>query len=349
MSSAGPRLSSRRIEAVDEQDANEIFQRNGWSDGLPVTAPTPERVQAALAACGLDAGELLGVEPVRGLAIPAEKVAISAVMAGCRPEYTPVVIAAVRAMLAEEYLLHGSSASTGGCAPLLIVNGPVRGAIGLNAGSSALGGIARANATIGRAVRLFLITMLGCIPGEMDKSTLGHPGKTTFCLAEDEEGLPPGWRPLAEERGIPAGASAVTVLAAEAPRQVMNEWTTDPREIVETFAAEIRHNMLTYSIWPGNYAIVIAPQLRDLIAAAGWTKREVREALFDRARVRRADWRAAGKGALVDRGDPEQEYRAFRRPDDALVVCAGGPAGGFGAVIPPWLGNRSLAVTRALD
>jgi hypothetical protein len=308
--------------------------------------PTEERVRAALAAAALAPEATVGVEPVRQLAISAEKVAISAVMAGCLPAYLPVIIAAVEAMCDESYLLHGSAASTGGSAPLIVVNGPIRTAIGMHAGHDALGNGSRANTTIGRAIRLFLIAMLGCVPGELDSSTLGHPGKYSYCLAEDEEDSP--WTPLAQERGISPGASAVTVLAAEAPRQILNEWTEDPEEILETFAAELRANMLNYSIWPGNYVIVIPKQLRDRIVAAGWSKVDAREYLFRSARVRRRDWRIAGKRALVERGDEDQEFAAFRTPDDALIVAAGGPAGGFGAVIPPWLGNRGYAVTKSI-
>jgi hypothetical protein len=337
-------LQSLRFEADDAMAANELFQRNGWTDGLPIVPPTEEPVRACLEWAGMEPGEVVGIEPVRGLPITAEKVAINAVMAGCLPPYLPVVVAALQAMCAEEFLLHGTSASTGGSAPLLIVNGPVRIEIGMNARHNALGNGNRANATIGRALRLLLINMLGCIPGEMDRSTLGHPGKYSFCLAEDEEDTT--WTPLAQERGIPFGTSAVTVLSAESPRQFMNEWTDDPEEICETLAAEIRANMLTYSIWPGNYVALFPKQLRDVLTAAGWSKRDIREYVYRRARVRRGDWRSAGKAKLSDRGDDNQEYCALRTPDDLLVVAAGGPAGGFGAVIPPWLGNRSYAVTR---
>jgi len=339
-------LHARRYEVDDALAANELFQRNGWTDGLPIVPPTPELVGAALEWLGLAPDEIVGIEPVRGIAITAEVVAINAVMAGCLPSFVPVVAAAIAAMCEEPYLLHGSSASTGGSAPLIIVNGPIRQEIGMHASHNALANGSRANATIGRAVRLLLINALGCRPGTLDQSTLGHPGKYTYCLAEDEEHSP--WTPLAQERGIPAGTSAVTVLAAEAPRQIMNEWTEDPEELLETYAAEIRANMLHYSIWPGNYVIVIPKQHRDILAAAGWGKRAVREYLYRRARVRRGDWHAAGKSAIARRGDPAQEYAAFETPDDALIVAAGGPAGGFGAIIPPWLGNRGRAVTRAI-
>ncbi|MBI3800691.1 MAG: hypothetical protein HY268_27405, partial [Deltaproteobacteria bacterium] len=194
----------------------------------------------------------------------------------------------------------------------------------------------RANATIGRAVRLVLINVLGCVPGQLDRPTLGHAGKFAFCIAEDEEDSP--WTPLAQARGVPIDASGVTVMACEAPRQVMNEWTHDPEEICETFAAEIRHNMLTYSVWPGNYALVIPKQLRELLVAAGWQKKDVGEYVYRSARVLRREWEKVGKKNVVARGGgPEQEFTALRAPDDLLVIAAGGPAGGFGAIIPPWL------------
>jgi hypothetical protein len=189
--------------------------------------------------------------------------------------------------------------------------------------------------------------VLGCVPGQLDRATLGHPGKLTFCIAEDEEDSP--WTPLAQERGISAGTSAVTVLAGESPHQLMNEWTQDPEEIAETFAAEIRHNMLTYSVWPGNYALIIPKQLRDIIAAAGWQKKDIREYVYRSARVFRREWATVGKKNIVGRGDgPNQEFTALRSPDDLLVIAAGGPAGGFAAIVPPWLGSRSRAVTKAV-
>jgi hypothetical protein len=251
-------------------------------------------------------------------------------------------------MCQERFNLHGSSASTGGSAPFIVVNGPVRPAIGMNATDNVFGNGNRANATIGRAVRLVLSNVLGYIPGQLDRSTLGHPGKFTFCLAEDEDDSP--WTPLAQERGVPAGRSAVTVLACEAPRQVMNEWTDAPEDILETFAADMRHNMLTYSVWSGSYALVIPKQLRELLVAAGWQKSDVREYIYRSARVFRRDWATVGKANIVHgRGGPDQEFTALRSPDDLLVVAAGGPAGGFGAVIPPWFGSKAQAVTQAIE
>jgi hypothetical protein len=348
MAPAKVSLQSATYELADALDVNELYQQKGWTDGLPIVPPTEERVSEFLHEARLAPEDIVGIEAVRQRPITAEKVAINAVMAGCVPTTMPVVVAALQAMCDEEFNLHGSTASTGGSAPLIIVNGPIRTALGMNTTHNALANGNRANATIGRAIRLLLINVLGCIPGQLDRSTLGHPGKFTFCIAEDEEDSP--WVPLAQERGVAAGASGVTVMAAESPHQVMNEWTADPEEIMETFAAEVRHNMLTYSIWAGNYAIIIPKQLRELLVAAGWQKKDIREYVFRSARVRRREWATVGKGKLVERGrGPDQEFTALRSPDDLLVVAAGGPAGGFGAVIPPWLGTWSHAVTKAVS
>src|SRR5207247_7972773 len=162
--------------------------------GLPIVPPTEERVIECLDAAGLAPGDIVGIEHVRQRPITAEKVAINAVLAGCLPAYMPVVVAVLGAMCDEKYTLHGNSASTGGAAPFIVVNGPVRTLIGMNATHNVLANGSRANATIGRAIRLVLINVLGVIPGELDRSTLGHPGKFTFSIAEDEENSP--WTPL---------------------------------------------------------------------------------------------------------------------------------------------------------
>jgi hypothetical protein len=340
-------LASAVWEVADALEANERFQREGLTDGLPIVPPTADAVRAFLAYAALRPADVLGTEPVRRRRISAEKVAIAAVMAGCRPEYMPVVVALVRAVAEPEFGLHGCTASTGGSAPFVVVNGPIRARLGMHATHNALANGSRANATIGRTLRLLILNVLGGVPGQLDRSTLGHPGKFTFCVAEDEEDSP--WLPLAAERGLPPGASAVTVMAAASPHVVMNEWTHDPRELLDTYAAAIRANMLTYSIWPGNYALVIARQQRDTLKAAGWSKRNVRDYVFETARVVRREWRTAGKAAVAARRDEDQVHAALRTPDDLLVVAAGGPAGGFGAVVPPWYGTKSLAVTKRVE
>ena len=340
-------LASNTHEVADAFAANELFQSNGWTDGLPIVPPTPAGVRAFLDAGGCQPDDLVGVEPVRRRRITAEKVAIAALMAGCLPEYMPTVLAIIKAMCVPQFNLHGSTASTGGSAPMIVVNGPVRGALAMNATHNAFGNASRANASIGRSLRLFILNVLGGHPGQLDRSTFGHPGKFTFCIAEDEEDSP--WLPLSVERGIPAGTSAVTVMAAESPHQVLNEWTHDPEELLDTYAAAVRANMLTYSIWHGNYAIFIARQNREVFSRANWSKEDIRDYMFEKCWVRRKEWRGVGKSAVAGRKDEEQVYRAFNAPEDLLVVAAGGSAGGFGMVVPPWIGNKSMAVTMAIE
>jgi hypothetical protein len=338
-------LQSSRLEAADIFEAQELYHARGWTDGLPVVPPTPEAVQACLDWAMLPPDHMVGIEPVRERVISAEKLAVNAVMAGCAPPHFPLVVTAMTAMLQEQFLLHGATASTGGCAVLMIVNGPIRRELNMSGEFNVLGNTDRASACVGRAIRLVLMNLLDVRPGEIDRSTLGHPGKFSYCIAEDEEHSP--WESLAAERLGDPHVSAVTTVAAMSPRQFMNEWTTDPREICETIAAEIRSSQLNYSIWPGNYTVVLPPQLRGHLAAAGWTKRDVQECVFERARVMRGQWAEVGKGSVVkDRAD--REYPALEQPDHLLVVAAGGPAGGFGAVIPPWLGTRSRAATVAV-
>lgn len=335
-------LKSRTYDVADFGAAQEFYHSQGWTDGLPIVPPTKDAVAACLDWAVMPPDQLIGIEPVRGQAITAEKLAINAVMAGCLPMHFPVVVAAWTGMLKEEFLLHGTTSSTGGCAVLVIINGPIRREIRASGGFNALANSDRATAVIGRAIRLGLINILDVRPGQIDRSTLGHPGKFSYCLAEDEEDSP--WLPLGQVRGVPDGVSSVTVMASGAPRQIMNEWTTKPEEILETFAAEMRANQRHYSIYPGNYAIVVPKQVREHLAAAGWNKADIARQIFERARIKRAEWAEVGKGAVVrDRGD--SVYPALESPDHLLVIAAGGPAGGFGAIIPPWLGHKTKAVT----
>jgi hypothetical protein len=228
-------LSSRTYDADNVSAVQELYHSNGWTDGLPIVPPTADAVQACLDWAMMPPDQLIGIEPVRGLAVTAEKLAINAVMAGCLPMHFPVVLTAWTAMMQDDFLMHGATASTGGCAVLVVLNGPIRLELGASGGFNALGNSDRATAVIGRAIRLCLINLMDVRPGAIDRSTLGHPGKFSYCVAEDEEDTT--WLSLAEQRGIPKEASAVTVMAAGAPRQIMNEWTTKPEEILETFAA----------------------------------------------------------------------------------------------------------------
>ena len=338
-------FASRTHDVADMAAVQEYYHSRGWTDGLPIVPPTEDAVQACLDWALMTPDQLVGIEPVRERAITAEKLAINAVMAGCLPAHFPVVVAAMMAMLKEEFLLHGTTASTGGCAILVILNGSIRKEIGSRSDFNVLGSSDRATSVIGRAIRLALINILQVSPGAIDRSTLGHPGKISYCIAEEEENS--NWPSLAESRDIPTDASAVTVLAACAPRQIMNEWTTKPEEILDTYAAEMRANMRNYSIWSGNYVVVMPAQHREHMRAAGWGRNEIANYLFEKARIKRSEWSTVGKGSVIrDKGDTE--YCALPSPDHLLLVAAGGPAGGFGAIIPPWLGMKSQAVTVAI-
>ncbi len=180
----------------------EYFYEQGWTDGLPVVPPTPEKVSEFLEYGNKFPGDILGMIPARNRIITAEKVAINAVMAGCLPNYMPVIVAALEAMCQEAFNLHGITATTGGTAPLLIVNGPAAQQLNINGGVNCFGPGVRANATIGRAIRLMLMNVCGSVPGVLDKACLGHPGKYSYCIAEDEENNP--WEPSECESRHPA-------------------------------------------------------------------------------------------------------------------------------------------------
>src|SRR5581483_3006017 len=224
------RLTSAEEEVPGWPEAVETYFERGWTDGLPVVPATAEAVRRFVAAAGRDPDEIVLREPTRRRAVSVEKVAINAVLAGCRPEYMPVLLAALEAMADPAYNLHGAITSTGGSAPLVVVNGPARRAIGLNAGANVFGPGWRANATIGRALRLVIVNGLGAQPGVLDRSTQGHPGKYAFCIAELEEESP--WEPLHVERGFPADTSTVTVFAAEGPHNVLTHYGHDAEAIV---------------------------------------------------------------------------------------------------------------------
>jgi hypothetical protein len=336
-------LASPRYEVPDTLQAIEFCYEQGWTDGLPVVPPTPERVQEFLALAALDPGTVLGEVADRGRTITAEKAAINAVMAGCLPAYFPVVVAAIQAMTDDAFCLHGSMASTGGAAPLLVVNGPIREQIDLNAGGNVFGPGRRANATIGRAIRLLLLNVCGAEPGVLDQSTMGHPGKYSYCIAEDEAAT--GWQPLHVERGLTREDSAVTVMAAEAPHYVRNAFGQTPEEVLATMADVMAHGGYTQ----GAYLVVVAPEHRAVIERAGWSKADVRAYLVEHARRSAAGLKRAGylRGA-VEPGD-DQRFPQLVRESDLLIVAAGGVGGTFSAVVPPWAGGRSSTpVTRAV-
>jgi hypothetical protein len=335
---------TQTYEVQDPLEAIEFCYRMGWTDGLPVVPPTAGRVAEFLANGGHLPEDVLGGVPDRGRVFTAEKVAINAVMAGCLPAYAPVVFAAVEAMSKPGYCLSGASASTGGSATLVVVSGPLAREIGLNGGGNAFGPGARANATIGRALRLVLLNMGGATPGTVDRSTLGHPGKYTFCLAEDEAVSP--WTPLRVDLGFPAEVTTVTVMAAEGPHQVNNHVSFDPEGLLLTFVDTLKAT----SFAGAAYAVIICPEHLAVLRDAGWSKRQVKEFLAANTWRTVADLKRHGRlPGKIEAGDEEKRRYLVADPDDFLVIVAGGEAGGFSAIVPPWGGARqSLPQTQAV-
>jgi hypothetical protein len=320
------------------------FER-GWTDGLPVVPATEDAVLRFLDAARLAPDDVVLAEPVRRRVITGEKLAINAVMAGCRPEYMPVLVAALAAMAAPEFTLHGAITSTGGSATLLVVNGPIRRALDLNAGSNVFGPGRRANATIGRAIRLVTLNCLGALPGVLDRSTQGHPGKYTFCIAENEEESP--WEPLHVERGFARKASTVTVFAAEGPHNALTHYGLTADAIVLTLADTMA---ALGSFSPGQSFVVLAPEHVAILARDGWTKPRIKDALYAQARRTRADLKRGGKlPGAIEPGDETAWVHRGTGPEDIHIVVAGGGPGGHSAFIPSWSRARSsLLVTREI-
>jgi hypothetical protein len=326
-------------------EAIETYFERGWTDGLPVVPATAEAVGRFLDAAGLAPDDIVLHEPVRRRTITAEKLAINAVLAGCRPDYLPVLLAALDAMADPAFTLHGAITSTGGSATLLVVNGPIRHALNLNSGANVFGPGWRANATIGRAIRLVTLNCLGALPGVLDKSTQGHPGKYTFCIAENEEASP--WEPLHVDRGFTRDTSTVTVYAAEGPHNTQSHYGLTADAILVTIADTMA---ALGSFSPGESFVVLAPEHVAILARDGWTKPRIREALYAGARRTRADLKRGGKlTGAIEPGDDTTWVHRGAGPHDIHLVVAGGGAGGHSAFVPSWSRARnSLAVTRPI-
>src|SRR5213592_1147924 len=261
--SSGRRNKILGVSAETSDPIEELFAR-GVTDGLPVVPPTAERVQAAVAASGRRGDELIGlVAPANGRAT-VERVAINAVMAGCRPEYLPVVLAAVEAICDPDFALVGVSGTTDAVAPLVIVNGPLRGELDINCGAGLFGPGWRANATIGRALRLVCVNVGGARPGVVSMSTFAHPGRYTYCIGEHEEASP--WDSLAVEHGFAPGDDTVALLAADAPITVYDQRSRTAPDVLATVAASmavIEHHKMTH--W-GDTLLVFSPEHAAVVA-----------------------------------------------------------------------------------
>ena len=342
----------RMVESRDSfEDVNDYFYERGWTDGLPIVPPTEERVQAMLAGMPWrDAEDTISVVPPRMGVATMRQIAVNAVMAGAKPEYLPVIVAALQAVSEPEYGLSHRQTTTHAGAPLIIVNGPIVQRLRINCGRGLFGPGWRANATIGRALRLILINIGGAGPG-VDASQTGHPGKYTYCIAEYEAANP--WEPLHVERGYGRDESVVTVVNTEAPHSMTENIQTDPDEIMRTFASCMGTLGVNNLYSQGNPVLVLGIEHARHIAAAGWSKQDVQRALFERARQ---PWglvknRGKSKGPrfpeFVDRSDDHSMVPIIREPRD-LVTIVGGGAGGKSMFLPT-AGGQSLAVSKPVE
>jgi hypothetical protein len=308
-------LTSNQLEFEDAVKAIEHYFEAGWTDGLPVIPPTVERVERFLDHAGRSPSDIVGEEPTKGHVITAEKAAINAVMAGCLPEHFPVVLAAVDAVSEPSYNLHAISVSTMGAATLTVVNGPIARELGMNSGVSVFGPGNRANATIGRAIRLIITNVTGAVAGVLDKAALGHAGKYTWCIAEAEDASP--WDPMHVDRGFAADQSTATVFAGISPIQTGVE--------AGAIAASFKPALLASGSGQDEVVVVVSPEALGHIQEAGWSKQRFREQLHAQA--------------------PE----AVNSPDGLTVIVAGGAAGGACAIIPLWgAGTNSVPTTREI-
>jgi hypothetical protein len=339
-------LKSRRHTVSDFAGAIELCYTNGWTDGLPVVPPTAESILSMLEAAGLGAEHQITFIENRQISVTAEKVAINAVMAGCKPEYMPVVVAAIEALGDPLYGYHGPATSTGGSAVFMLVNGPLARKLDINSGDNLFGPGWRANATIGRAVRLVMRNVIGTLPGELDRSSLGHAGKYTYCIAENEVDSP--WPPFHTTRGFRADQNAVTIFAAYAPHQYSNGLSATPEGVLTTACAQMR--ISAGSGRQPQYALVFAGEHQVIMKNARWAREDVQRYCFENSKVPVAELKRAHiRSGEITAEDERTLSPLVERPQDFLVIAAGGHAGVQSAFIPGW-GSKagSQSVTKEI-
>jgi len=332
----GSALHARRVELAELEDPYEALEARGWTDGLPAVPPTEERVMAMLKATSRAPDEIVAVVPPDLVPCSVEKVAINAVLAGCKPEYLPVVLAALEAVCTDEFNMHGVLATTMGVGPVVVVNGPIRRAIGMNSGINALGQGNRANATIGRALQLTVRNVGGGRPGEVDRATFGNPGKLSFCFPEDEEASP--WAPLAADFGVEPGRSSVTLFAGEGVRDILDQLSREPESLARSYAACLR--TVHHPKLPGfaDAMLVVGPEHARVFADAGWSKDDLKQRLHELLQIPGEEL-VRGAGGIAE-GVPHSmagQTLAKFRPGGIHVVHVGGRAGLFSAIIGGWV------------
>jgi hypothetical protein len=344
-------------EVIELEDSLETIQAHfterGWTDGLPIVPPTPERVTAMLAGIDAEPDLVAGkIPPLWGEAT-LEKIAINAVMAGCHPAVLPVLVTALEAMLEPGFNLYGVQATTHPVAPLLIVNGPAARRLGMHSGSGALGPGNPANATLGRALRLCLWNLGGARPGSGDMATLGSPAKYTYALAEREDANP--WGPLHASLGFDAGESVVTVFGGEAPHNVndhVSQRAANLLAVVAGTAATLGSNVGWY-FSQSQLLVILGPEHAATIAADGWSRVDVQRFLYEHARLPLSRRKLGGMWGNHDwprwmaTADDRALLPIVPGPEDVLVMVAGGP-GKHSAVVPNCCFSRAVsrAVTR---
>ena len=335
---SGGKLQARRIEFAALEDEMEALFSKGWTDGLPVVPPTEARVLAMLEGTTRASQEVVAVVPPDLAPCTVEKIAINAVMAGCKPEYLPVVIAALEAACNDTFNIHGVLATTMPVGPVLVVNGPIRRALGMNSGKNVFGQGNRANSTIGRALQLVIRNVGGGRPGEVDRATFGNPGKLSFCFAEDEEGSP--WGPLSADLGAPAGMNTVTLFPGEGPRSIVDQLSREPESLARSFALCLRTLHHPKLVLGFDAILAVGPEHARVFREAGWSKAQVVQRIQELCRY---EGRELARGASgIAEGLPlsgaalESEFPKFRPNNGLLIVHCGGGAGLFSAVIGGW-------------
>lgn len=334
------------------EEANEAFYARHWTDGLPIVPPTRERVDRMLQGVKQHPQQVIGVLPPRNGLATVEAMAINAVMAGCLPAYLPVLLAAVEAMADPRFNLYGVQATTGPHAPLVIINGPAAKELGFNFGHNAFGPGWRANATVGRAIRLILLNIGGAIPGTVDKATQGQPSKYAFCIAENEEANP--WEPLHVERGFQRDAGTVTVIAGEANHNVNEHVNTTARGVMTTIV-DTMATMGTAKLYrtSSESLILLCPEHASIIAKDGWTKSDIRQFILETGRRSFGEIKRGGMFGehgywpkWVDTSDDATMIPMHENPEDIVIVVVGG-AGRHSSFIPTW--GQSRSITRAIS
>ena len=338
------KLTSRELKISQEEDVVEACFDRGWSDGLPVVPPTPERVIRMLTGTNRLVDEVVGLIPPDLAPCTIEKIAINAVLAGCKPEYLPVVIAAVEAVLQDEFCMHGLLATTYYSGPMILVNGPLSRAIGMNSRGNVLGQGNRANATIGRALQLVIRNVGGGRPGGVDRSVFGNPGKYTFCFAEDETNS--CWESLAVERGFSESASTVSLFAADGMQGIVDQKSRDPESLSRSFAAALRVVGHPKMVLASDVLLVVSPEHERVYQQANWSKGDVKNRLNQLLTIEGSSLIEGADG--IAEGIPEKlsgkKLPKFRK-GGLNIVRAGGSAGMFSAIIAGWGASGSTGST----